>query len=398
MKEQICRLRGSVQHYAWGGLSFIPALINQPNPDKKPFAEYWLGAHPSASSYVELPDGTTAFLHHAIEHLPFKYIGKEVYNRFKGLPYLLKVLDVYEMLSIQVHPSKEEAEKGFAQEEAAGISINAPHRNYKDKNHKPEVMVALSDFWLLHGFKKEQLLNETLQAVPTFTALQKIFTAGGYKELYRHVMEMPQQEADELLRPLVEAALSGTSDRKEPAFWVRKLYAGAMPSSNFDRGIFSIYFFNIVHLQKGQAIFQGAGVPHAYLEGQNVELMANSDNVLRGGLTPKHIDVPELLKHIHFEGIEPNILSGEQNGQFEINFPLPTEEFGISIITLTAGASYSSATYSAEIFLVMGGEVIIEGKLFVRGEAFVALANKKYMITTSSEATVYKAFVPQPVL
>jgi len=129
LENQILPLRGKVQHYAWGGYDYIADLINQPNIDHKPFAEYWMGAHPSASSDVYMPGGSSVFLHDAIQQLPLKYIGEKVYERFGELPYLFKILDVREMLSIQVHPTKQEAEKGFDREEAAGIPLNAPHKN-----------------------------------------------------------------------------------------------------------------------------------------------------------------------------------------------------------------------------------------------------------------------------
>jgi mannose-6-phosphate isomerase len=136
-----------------------------------------------------------------IKQEPVGYLGEQVYERFGELPYLLKVLDVREMLSIQVHPTKEEAQKGFEREEAAGIAIDAPNRNYKDKNHKPEVMIALGEFWLLHGFKKEEELQNILNSIPEFSFLSNVFAEDGYYGLYKMVMEMPQEEADKLLLP-----------------------------------------------------------------------------------------------------------------------------------------------------------------------------------------------------
>jgi mannose-6-phosphate isomerase len=298
------------------------------------------------------------------------------------------------MLSIQVHPTKEEAQKGFEREEAAEVPISASHRNYKDKNHKPEVMVALGEFWLLHGFKKEEALQEILDTVPEFNFLSKVFADGGYYELYRTVMEMPQKEADDLLLPLVKRAITTPHTKDEPEYWVAKLYHSVLPTSNVDKGLFSIYFFNIVQTKEGEAVFQGAGVPHAYLEGQNVELMANSDNVLRGGLTPKHIDVPELLKHIVFEGIEPNILAGSISTTGEIEYALPVADFGISTIKLENGREYVSKSKSAEIFLVMHGEVRCDHLSCKKGESFVVLANESYTIRGVKDAVLYKAFVP----
>lgn len=393
--KKIYKCFGTVQHYAWGGFHFIPALLGVENSEKKPYAEYWLGAHPSASGKLE-SDGQLLSWYELMWQEPVKYLGEKVYEKFGELPYLFKVLDVKEMLSIQVHPTKERAIKGFEREEAEGVPINAPNRNYKDRNHKPEVMVALSDFWLLHGFKKAEELKRVLQSAPEFASLLPVFEKEGYYGLYKRVMELPTQDADEMLTPLVKRELQTTHQKSEPGYWVKKLYENGFEAKNIDRGIFSIYFFNIVELQPGEAIFQKAGVPHAYLEGQNVELMANSDNVLRGGLTPKHIDVSELLKHISFEGIEPHILYPSVSDSGEINYPLPVEDFAISAIQLQKSQEYQSTSASAEIFLVMNGSVTVDKQIQCkRGEAFVILPDTDYTIITSADDTLlYKAFVP----
>lgn len=392
MKHKIFKLQGKVQHYAWGGYEYIPQLLGFINSEHKPCAEYWMGAHPSASGQLETEDGLLQW-YDLIQQNSAEQLGETVFEQFGELPYLLKVLDVREMLSIQVHPTKQEAKKGFEKEETAGVPINAPHRNYKDKNHKPEVMIALGEFWLLHGFKKENALQHILNTVPEFNFLQNVFAQQGYYGLYKTVMEMPQSEADDLLMSLVEREITTPHNKDEPGYWVAKLYDGVLPARNIDKGIFSIYFFNIVQVKEGEAVFQGAGVPHAYLEGQNVELMANSDNVLRGGLTPKHIDVPELLKHIVFEGIEPNILSGSVTGN-ETSYPLPAKDFGISAVKLAHGAQYVSASRSAEVFLVMQGEISCAHLQCKKGEVFVVLPGTQYAIIGIEDAVLYKAFVP----
>lgn len=393
MKQQIFRLHGQVQYYAWGGFEYIPNLLGFDNTQHKPCAEYWMGAHQGAPGKIETEDGTKLWSE-LIQKNPEEFLGEAVAKKFDELPYLFKVLDVREMLSIQVHPTKEEAAKGFDAEEAAGISISAPNRNYKDRNHKPEVMVALGDFWLLHGFKKEGLLREVLNNVPEFKSLQKVFEDGGYAGLYKFIMEMPQDDADALLLPLVKRESQNTHTKEEPGYWVNKLYNGNLPESNLDRGIFSIYFFNIVKLQKGEGIFQAAGVPHAYLEGQNVELMANSDNVLRGGLTPKHIDVPELLKHTAFEGIEANILHSEEGLNGENIYHLPAEDFGISAVHLNTGREYVNTSISPELFLVIEGSVQCGELSFGKGEVIMIVPHTDYTIRGIKDALIYKAFVP----
>ncbi|MGE5519227.1 MAG: mannose-6-phosphate isomerase, class I [Candidatus Dadabacteria bacterium] len=395
-QQRIFKLWGKLQHYPWGGTEFIPHLLGITPAENKKYAEYWLGAHPSSSSVVDIKE-EQAVLHDLIEQDPNTYISTATYRKFQGLPFLLKVLDVSEMLSIQVHPSREEAIKSFEKEEAEGIPIDAPHRNYKDKNHKPEVMVALSEFWLLHGFKPRQELILTLSSVPEFGFLLPIFNQGDYKALYQQVMEMDQSKVDEILLPLIDRIYtnSTTPGKSEPAFWVKKLYGAECPKNKIDRGIFSIYFFNIVHLHPGQAIFQAAGVPHAYLEGQNVELMANSDNVLRGGLTSKHIDVPELLKHVRFEGIRPEVMDGIKINQYQKAFPCPVDDFAISSISLEAGSKYHEENNTAAIFLVIEGKVIADviGEIR-RGEAIYVIPGTDINFYSPGSSQIFKAYLP----
>ena len=396
-QDRIFLLKGKVQNYSWGGYDFIPHLLNIQNPEHKPFAEYWMGAHPSASSTIFINDKEYS-LNELVQQDHTKFIGDKVYSRFGELPYLFKILDVRELLSIQVHPSKSEAEKGFDDEDARGILISDKNRNYKDRNHKPEVMVALSEFWLLHGFLVEAQLVHTLQTVPEFKTLLPVFEKEGYKGLYKYVMELPQTQVDAMLQPLVKRELENISSGKsQPGFWVRRVYEYAPTKElvNIDRGIFSIYFFNIVKILPGQAIFQNAGVPHAYMEGQNVELMANSDNVLRGGLTPKHIDVPELLKHTKFEGIVPNVMDGDILPNKEKDYPCPVPDFGITKIEAASSQSIDDTSFSAEIIIVTEGEISINDLHLSRGEAAYVLPGTNYTITTKSKGIAYKAFVPK---
>ncbi len=392
-------LKGKVQNYAWGGFTFLPNLLNFENLANKPCAEYWMGAHPSASSIVS-DDVTSASLNELISSFPNETITSKVFNQFGELPYLFKILDVKEMLSIQVHPTKVEAAKGFDAEETAGIPITAPNRNYKDRNHKPEVMVALSEFWLLHGFKQKDDLMQTLIEVQEFNVLQPLFKTGGYKGLYQMVMEMEQVYVDNMLAPLVKRELRRKAhnelSKKDPGWWVAKLFENTATVTNIDKGVFSIYFFNIVKAEVGEAVFQGAGVPHAYLEGQNVELMANSDNVLRGGLTPKHIDVAELLKHTLFEGVKPNVMKGNDIGNNAVHYTCPVPDFGIQKITLNANSHEAQAASLEIIIVVDGGAVINSSRNIVlkRGEAVAILPGETYKIESSGNCVLYKAFVP----
>ena len=400
LQDKIFKLKGKVMHYAWGGNAFIPSWLGIENPEQKPFAEYWMGAHHLASSDIITPHGELS-LHQLVIDEPYEFIGEKVFHQFKELPYLFKVQDVKDILSIQVHPSKSEAEKGFAHEEEMGIKANAVNRNYKDKNHKPEVLVALSEFWLLHGFKQPDALRQTLENILEFKDLLPLFEHDDYKKLYRHVMEMPQHEVNSLLTPLVKRELERRQNnalkKEEPGWWVSNLFHNNENIQHVDRGIFSIYFFNIVKVNPGEGVFQGAGVPHAYLQGQTMELMANSDNVLRAGLTPKHIDIPELIKHTIFKGVTPDVMKGEIGQPVERNYPCPVPDFGISKLELNPGDTYTATTTSLEIIVVMEGALEINGTnnlSLKKGEAAAILYGDTYKISTSEHTLAYKAFVP----
>lgn len=398
---KLFRLDGKVQHYAWGGYTYIPALLGIA-PSEKPSAEYWMGAHPSAPSVITTGNGAVP-LNELIQQAPEEMVGPQVWQQFKELPYLFKILDVKDMLSIQVHPTKEEAEKGFARENAAGIPLNAPDRNYKDDNHKPEIMLALSEFWLLHGFLPEEKLLKVLNDIAEFTSLVSIYEKEGYYGLYKSVMEMPQTLVNMILRPLTDRLIApyrnNQLSKSDPAFWAARAVLNDPESADkIDRGIFSIYFFNIMQVQPGQAVFQDAGIPHAYLEGQNVELMANSDNVLRGGLTPKHIDVPELLKHTRFEAVHPNILQGDDiAGGLEKIYPTPAPDFVVSKINLQKGQVYTHTTQAAEIMIVISGSATIKGSdtlALHKGQSVFAAYGETYELSTDDNVEVFKATVP----
>jgi mannose-6-phosphate isomerase len=380
----ILPLKGSIKHYDWGGFNLIPSLLLIDNSAAKPFAEYWLGTHPMGPSTVETEKGEISL--------------EEVTG---SLPFLLKVLDVREMLSIQVHPTREAAQLEFEKENAKGIPLDSPTRNYKDGNHKPELMVALDDFWLLHGFKSPEELVYTLLNVVELRELLPIFNQSGYPGLYKHLMEMPQDEVNRILKPLINniAAIEPDvqPDKYDEDYWAAKAANKFAVDGNMDRGIFSIYLFNIVHLKKGEGIFQDAGVPHAYLEGPNVEVMANSDNVLRGGLTTKHIDVPELLKHIRCKPIYPRILEGQAIGQYERAYIAPVNDFTLSAFELNKDESTSFTPSNPTAFVLTEGYAVLhDGSRQVELQpghaAAIALPGTQVSIRASLKSTVFKAF------
>jgi mannose-6-phosphate isomerase len=393
-KNKLFRLTGKVQHYQWGGFDYIPHLLGLKNEQHQPFAEYWLGAHNNAPSQLENGETLNQYLSQHPDAL-----GEKLQTVFGRLPYLLKILDVKDMLSIQVHPAKKAAELEFAKENEKGIALNDPGRNYKDDNHKPELMLALGEFWLLHGFRKRNNLLRILDEVPEFRFLVPVFEKQGYKGLYELIMTLPQNEVNTILHPLLNRVIPAYHSRglqkNDPGFWAARAALTFNRAGKIDRGIFSVYLLNLVCLKRGEAIFQDAGILHAYLEGQNVEIMANSDNVLRGGLTPKHIDVHELMKHVVFEPVEPVIIAGIKRNPVETVFPTPAPDFELSRILLSGGQEFKTLAETATVFLSLKGKAEISGaeeKININaGEAFIGFAGAGFTITAASDTELFKA-------
>lgn len=399
----IAQLTGTVKHYDWGGNDFIPSLLHLDHQPDQPFAEFWMGTHPQADCKLTWPDGSVSGLREFLQDHPAQKLGEAVWKRFGQLPYLFKALDVRDMLSIQVHPAKEAAVRDFAAEEAAGIPRSAPHRNYKDDNHKPELMVAMGPFWLLHGFRPADSMKDILAAVPELQFLLPMFEKGGYGDLYKTVMELPQEEVNERLQPLLDRIIPryqrAELDKMHPDFWAARAALTFNTPGRIDRGIFSVYLFNLVYTEPGDAVFQDAGLPHAYLEGHNIEIMASSDNVLRGGLTSKHVDVPELLKHTRCEPTEPSLLHGELLPEGFRVYKTPAPDFELSSLRLSAGSSTHWTAPGAEIYLLTKGEARLswEGQVveLKPGQpAALQLAGTTVKITAIADTYLFKAGTP----
>jgi mannose-6-phosphate isomerase len=408
--KNVFPIKGAIQNYAWGGKEFIPKLMKLQNADSQPFAEVWLGAHQRGTAQLNV-DGKEISLKDFLEKNP-EALGEKVINKFgKRLPYLFKVLDVKKMLSIQTHPTKKAAEVGFAREEKAGISITAFNRNYKDDNHKPEVMVAMTEFWLLHGFKSLEAIEEVLKSVPEFKMLLEYYQRILQKEVddklfyfYKNLMEMSQKTVDEILQPLAERLSLDFAVKKlpknSPDYWAALAFRdNLLEGGHFDRGVFSIYIFNLVCLQKGEGIFQDAGIPHAYLEGVNMELMANSDNVFRGGLTVKHVDVRELLEHVTFEPVIPNVLTGTEIDRGVKVYQTPAPDFELTRISLKDLEKYScKKAMTPETLMVMEGEVMVQSGndefRLERGGAFFAVSGSEYTLVSEGTSEIFRALVP----
>jgi mannose-6-phosphate isomerase len=358
--EKIIKVKGVFKHYDWGGKTFLPALLHVSNEEKKPYAEYWLGS--------------------------------DLHEEAGKLPYLFKVQDVEKMLSIQVHPTKEVAKKKFDEENKKGIPRDAPHRNYKDDNHKPELLSPLSDFYLLHGFKPADKLQKLLGEVPELDFLQKEFQSANYKQLYTRVMTLPQDEVNSRLKPLLDRIIPDYNARAAQTF---------NSGGNIDRGIFSIYLFNIVKMGPGEGLFQDAGLPHAYLEGHTMEIMANSDNVLRGGLTPKHIDVPELLEHVVYEPTVPKVIKGHKTATQEEIFVTPAKDFQLSRIVLKAGEGISLPALATDIYFVYQGMVSgtadEDNEHFRSGDALLVTPGVVIHFAAEEDAILFRATEPKNI-
>jgi mannose-6-phosphate isomerase len=415
--ERFVKLEGTIQHYAWGGYDFLPQLLNIPNSDHKPFAEYWLGMHANAPATVKHPRmGYDLPLDDYIDILKDTYLSlikekENIPSLQKNVPYLLKLLDIRDMLSIQVHPCKEDSYIGFERENQAGIPLDAFNRSYKDNNHKPELMVALSDFWLLHGFRSPEKLIQIISTIPEFAFMLPLFKEGSYRKLYATLMEMEQEEVNRVLQPLLERIQAGYENdhftKDDPNFWAARAAFTFNQPGKIDRGIFSIYLLNLVHLKKGEAIFQDAGVLHAYLEGQNIEIMANSDNVLRGGLTHKHIDVAELIRHVTFQATIPQLVSTRKDKATQEHiYETPATDFQLGFYTIREGEEMDIKTDTIDILLLLEGEAKMEEYSFYGryrydlfepskpGDAYALINSRVYIKGIAPQTVIYRATMP----
>ena len=396
----IYQLKGCIQPYVWGGKHYIANLLNVTNT-QEPYAEYWLGAHTTAPSQLLITNGEISLLDFL--HKNPTALGTQSRQLFgDNLPYLLKILDVANPLSIQLHPTKKQAEIGFAQENAAGIPLNDPKRTYKDDNHKPEMMIALSDFWLLHGFKTKAKILDTLRQRPSLADLATKLASQNLADFYADIMLATQDQLAQWLLPIIEGQQKAYEQNQlamqDPDYWVLyTLHSMQISRDKLDAGLMSFYLFNIVNLQVGEGIFQAAGVPHAYLRGQNIELMACSDNVIRGGLTPKHVDIKQLLKIIDCSEIVPQIIAPAPKNQV-YTYPTPIADFALSNMPYAKNTEISDRTLNGTILLVMAGEITLEAaqqKLTLQqGQAAFIEADTDYRVHGMQEGYAVLAGLP----
>jgi len=345
------KMFNSLQNYAWGSKTALTKLYGIANPADAPMAELWMGAHPKSPSLIEVK-GERRSLREVIDAAPEATLGYAVAKRFGELPFLFKVLCADQPLSIQVHPSKRAAEEGFARENAAGIPLNAAERNYKDANHKPELVYALTPFQAMNGFRELSEIVSLLQPV-----------AGAHPQI-AHFLQHPDSKN---LATLFTSLLSLQGEEKSLALDVLKATLNAREGQPWetikaiaqdypeDSGLFSPLLLNVITLQPGEAMFLYAETPHAYLNGVALEVMANSDNVLRAGLTPKYIDIPELLANVKFEPKPASqLLTQPQQQDRALYFPIPVEDFAFAIHSVNNEPQALSQESAAILFCIEG--------------------------------------------
>lgn len=360
MHDRALLLENPVQHYAWGSRTAIAELLGRAVPAPRPEAEMWMGAHPKAPSRIVDPPGLGR-LDEALLRDPVRLLGREVCDRFgPELPFLFKVLAAAEPLSIQVHPGQQQAREGCQRENEAGIPIDAPHRNYKDPNHKPELVCALTSFVALHGFRPPAEIVRHLGSLgipQVANVLDRLARGEGSLALRALLAGLLTLDAEESA-PVLRRAAAVTRRPGDQAWeWVGRL----LEKHPGDMGALAPLYLNLVVLEPGQALYLDAGELHAYLHGTALELMANSDNVLRGGLTPKHVDVPELLDCLTFEPRPAGVVSPTRPQAGESVYATPAREFELALIDVEPSRPFQAAARRGiEILLGLEGAVSLE--------------------------------------
>ena len=384
----IYRIDGVIRHYDWGGKRFLPELVGRP-ADGQPMAEYWLGSHPSAPARVlDGVDGVP--LDQLIADAPRRWLGPHA-DHAESLPYLFKLLDIERPLSIQLHPDRRQALAGYADEDRRGIPLDAPERNFRDRNPKPELAVALGEFWLVNGLRPRESALEQLRRFDSLGELARYVADDSTGAAFRALMAATPEQLTAWVVPMLEQVRSMSVPPDDPVYWIRFWLDGRSPSSAIDRGALALLLMNLVRLERGQGVYQAANVPHAYLRGQIVEIMANSDNVLRCGLTSKHVDPAALESHLDFDAGAPEVLEPRQG-----RYLCPATEFDLACHDV-GEAGLQACTEAAEIWFALEGRARVSaGETTLdldRGQAAILEADVDYTVRGLPSATVFQAKV-----
>lgn len=398
-------LVGALRSYAWGSRTALAQLCGRPVPSAHPEAELWFGAHPADPARVR-HNGSSRSLLEVVTADPDRELGPVTRTFGARLPFLLKVLAAEEPLSLQAHPSSAQASAGFERENRTGVALDSPMRNYRDDSHKPELVVALERFEALAGFRNPHRTVDLLRAldVDGLNLYAGLLAAqpdsAGLRTLFTTWITLPQHALGVLLPAVLEGCvryLSGKGAREFGAE-IRTVLelAEAYPG---DAGVLAALLLNRITLEPGQGLFLDAGNLHAYLRGLGVEIMANSDNVLRGGLTPKHVDVPELLRVLDFEPLDLPIIEPVAQPDGSLRYLTPAPEFALSRFDLAAGADAVITVDGPGIVLcTQGGVRLTQGEeelgLDCGGAAWISAADGAVRVRTGAEpAQVFRACV-----
>ena len=396
-----------VQAYAWGSRTALPELCGTPSPAPHPVAEHWFGAHDSGSS--RCTDGRTLDARIAAD--PRRELGSRIVDQFgEGLPFLVKLLSAEHALSLQAHPSPEKAREGFAAEDARGIAVDAADRNYRDVNHKPEILVALTEFHALVGFRPVEQTIALLDALdvsslrPYRDMLDGQPDAAGVRAVFTTFVTMPHDVLADIVVELVERAVGYLTVHGVDAPWAPVAATVTELAERYptDPGVLAALLLNRVILHPGESVYLGPGQLHAYLRGVGVEVMANSDNVLRGGLTPKHVDVPELMRVLEFAPLaDPTVQARPADREIpgEVDYPTPEPDFALSRVELAAGSgAVSWQPAGPEVLLCTSGEVCVDDGDTVEalrpgGACWVSASTDSVTLASRRGATIYRTRV-----
>lgn len=383
-----------IQNYDWGSRTAIHELFGFANEAQQPQAEVWMGTHPNGCSIVK-QGSTNVSLSELIKQDPPAFLSQSTSKAFGDLPFLFKILAADKALSIQVHPNKQDAELGYAKEQELGVPLSAFNRNYKDANHKPELVYALTEYQAMNGFRPfDEIITEfRLCDIPEVNGYLEQFERNPNQDGLCHffVEILSMKEARKL--NAVDHLLSyAAMNQARPVYALILDLAEQYPN---DVGLFAPLLLNVITLKPGEAMFLCARTPHAYIKGTGLEIMANSDNVLRAGLTPKHMDVEELVKCTDFipKPINTLLTQAEINGS-EHHFPVSVQDFQFSIFQ--APKEQRVEMTSAEILMPIDADVALlaqSGETLVLGKgqsAFIPAYVGNY--TISCEGRVARAF------
>ena len=402
------KLQNTVKNYEWGSTEWLPTLLGRKNLSRIPWAELWMGVHPAGPSRVVLPDEEGPLLSELIDGDPEVFLGKEAAQVFGKLPFLLKVEAAAKPLSIQAHPNQEQARQGFARENRDGIPLDAPNRNYRDPNHKPEILCALSSFVALCGFRELREIKELVDILYLSSegilqnGLESLVAAleqdeNPFKAFLSALFNL-NAEARRELGPFIKNSQS-LLERDFPEYrdeWnLCAYFSGLYPGDN---GIIAPLYLNILELAPGQAIYLPAGVLHAYIHGMGIELMADSDNVLRGGLTSKHMAADELLQILDFSAYRPELLNTPEPAPAWHRYPAPTGEFALSVMHSSGGTVPYTEKNPSIVILTKGSAAVVDHESGAElslnaGESVFVPAGEKATMAFSGSFTAYAAAV-----